>query len=293
MKTLTIFTPTYNRAYILEKAYKSLLTQTNKDFIWEIIDDGSSDNTDELVKKWQKENLIDIKYIKKGNGGKHSAYNTLCKNIETELTLLCLDSDDYLTPNAVEVILDAWKNKCKNEKGIVALCDDENGKNSYCIEYNIDKLKNCSLCEALSKNYFKAGAVFAIESNYMKKFLYPEVNGENFFTEAYLLYKMTEPFVWLEDKICIREFRADGLTKNTKKLFVKNPYSWYLFNKLRALKNENKILKLKYLVYMIGFGLMSNQKRIIQDSPYPILTLLLYPIGIIGFFRLKKIKRSE
>ena len=293
MKTLTIFTPTYNRAYILEKAYKSLVNQTNKDFIWEIIDDGSSDNTSELVGKWQNEKLIDIKYIKKENGGKHSAYNTLCKNVETELTLLCIDSDDYLTPNAVQIILEAWSKKKKNDKGIVALCDDEKGQNSYCIQYNSEKLKNCSLSDALSKNYFKAGAVFAIESEYMKKFLYPEIKGEKFFTEAYLLYQMDEPFIWLNDKICIREFREDGLTKNTKKLFIKNPNSWYLFNKLRAQKNENKVLKIKYLIYMISFGILSKQKNIVANSPYRALTVLLYPLGVAGYIRLKMLKRSE
>ena len=68
MKTLTIFTPTYNRADILNKAYESLKRQTNKDFIWLVVDDGSIDNTEEIVKGWIYENLIEIKYIKKENG---------------------------------------------------------------------------------------------------------------------------------------------------------------------------------------------------------------------------------
>lgn len=78
MKTLTIFTPTYNRGYILGNAYESLKKQTNKDFIWLIVDDGSTDNTEDIVEKWIEENTIEIRYIKKENGGKHTAYNVAC-----------------------------------------------------------------------------------------------------------------------------------------------------------------------------------------------------------------------
>ena len=60
--TLTIFTPAYNRAYTLHKCYESLKKQTNKDFEWLIIDDGSTDNTRELVQSWIEENIIPIKY---------------------------------------------------------------------------------------------------------------------------------------------------------------------------------------------------------------------------------------
>lgn len=70
MKTLTIFTPTYNRAYILPNLYQSLCKEPTEDFIWLIIDDGSSDNTQEVVEKWQRENKIEIIYHKQTNGGK-------------------------------------------------------------------------------------------------------------------------------------------------------------------------------------------------------------------------------
>ena len=74
-KLLTIFTPMYNRAYIIENLYKSLLKQTDKDFDWLIIDDGSTDNTEEVIQKYINENKISIKYIKKQNEGKPSAIN--------------------------------------------------------------------------------------------------------------------------------------------------------------------------------------------------------------------------
>ena len=93
---LTIFTPAYNRAYTLHKCYESLKRQTSKEFKWLILDDGSTDNTKELVEKWLKEdNIFDIRYIYQKNQGMHGAHNTAYENIDTELNV-CMDSDDYM-----------------------------------------------------------------------------------------------------------------------------------------------------------------------------------------------------
>jgi len=73
MKKITIFTPTYNRRNLLGRLYESLKTQTNKNFVWLIVDDGSSDNTEEIINKYKKEKVVDIQYFYKENGGKHTA----------------------------------------------------------------------------------------------------------------------------------------------------------------------------------------------------------------------------
>ncbi len=73
---LTIFTPAYNRAHTLPRTLDSLKRQQNKNFIWLIIDDGSTDNTKELVDKWLKDDYgFEIVYIYKENGGMHTAHN--------------------------------------------------------------------------------------------------------------------------------------------------------------------------------------------------------------------------
>lgn len=129
MNKLTIFTPTYNRAHTLPRTYESLCKQKNKDFVWLIIDDGSSDNTEELVKNWQKENSdFTIEYVKKENGGMHTAHNVAYKNIHTELNM-CIDSDDCIAENAVEKILNKWdKIREQGYAGIIGLDADFNGK---------------------------------------------------------------------------------------------------------------------------------------------------------------------
>ena len=105
---LTIFTPAYNRAHTLPRTYESLCRQSCKDFIWLIVDDGSTDNTAALVQQWQsRDNGFEIQYIYKENGGMHTAHNAAYANIHTELNT-CIDSDDMLADGAVEKILNKW-----------------------------------------------------------------------------------------------------------------------------------------------------------------------------------------
>ena len=98
---ITIFTPAYNRAHTLHRTYESLLKQDCKDFVWLIVDDGSTDNTADLVKNWQSaDNGFEIRYIYKENGGMHTAHNTAYENIDTELNV-CIDSDDCLADTVI------------------------------------------------------------------------------------------------------------------------------------------------------------------------------------------------
>lgn len=128
MPKITVFTPTYNRAYILPKCFESLNRQSCKDFEWLIIDDGSTDQTKELVTDWQKrENGYSIRYIYKENGGLHTGYNAAIANMETELSV-CIDSDDSMPEDAIERILAEWqKVKDSGAAGLVGLDVDQNG----------------------------------------------------------------------------------------------------------------------------------------------------------------------
>ena len=104
---ITIFTPTYNRGYIIDNLYKSLLAQTSKDFEWVVVDDGSRDDTDVYFEKiTAEENPFKITYKKVANGGKHRAINHGVQAASGEYFFI-VDSDDYLLPDAVEKIL-SW-----------------------------------------------------------------------------------------------------------------------------------------------------------------------------------------
>ena len=121
MATLTVFTPTYNRAYVLKQCYDSLCRQTCKDFVWLIVDDGSSDNTKEIVEKWMaNDNGFEIRYVYKQNGGMHTGHNKAYELIDTELNV-CIDSDDFMPDDAVELIVNFWEeNRDSSYSGILA-----------------------------------------------------------------------------------------------------------------------------------------------------------------------------
>lgn len=103
----TVITPTYNRAHTLLRVYNSLLAQTYSEFIWLIVDDGSTDDTKYLVNQWMKDGRIFIRYIQKSNGGKHTAIKLAHEKAFTKY-IVEIDSDDELTPDALEVFNEAW-----------------------------------------------------------------------------------------------------------------------------------------------------------------------------------------
>ena len=128
MPRLTVFTPTYNRAHTLPRTYASLSRQDCKDFVWLIIDDGSTDDTRALVEAWQtQEHSFEIRYLYKENGGMHTAHNVAYEVIDTELNV-CIDSDDCLAPGAVRKILAKWDSVQKDKyAGIIGLDADLQG----------------------------------------------------------------------------------------------------------------------------------------------------------------------
>lgn len=283
---ITIFTPTYNRAITLETAYKSLLNQSNKDFIWLIIDDGSTDQTQNLVKHWIKENKINIEYHYKKNGGKHTAYNYMLDKVKTDFVLISLDSDDYLLSNAIEKMYKHINEMNGNMVGISFLSTSEknlkNNFNQRVTKYNLNILKGKSLKWGLINNEFDASCLFLFNINYLINFRYPEINYEKFFTEAYTYYQMDEVLLWTDEIVCVRIFRNDGYTNNTIKLFKKNPTSWYMYNTLRANTTKVYKLKIKYITYSIMFARMLRLKIKNININNKILLILLYPVGIFG-----------
>ena len=124
MESITVFTPTYNRGNIIKRLYCSLKKQTCKDFVWLVVDDGSTDSTEKLIKKWQLENEIKIEYLKQDNLGKSMAHNKAVEMTTTEI-FMCLDSNDVITPNAIEMVLKCWE-KVKLNENIVGIMSQKN-----------------------------------------------------------------------------------------------------------------------------------------------------------------------
>lgn len=128
--TVTVFTPTYNRAETLPRAFESLEEQTSREFEWIVVDDNSTDGTRNLVRDWQKQTDFPIRLFVQDNPGKHRAFNLAVRKARGRFFLV-LDSDDALVEDGIEVLLTAWETIPDNERGrffgVSGLCSDEAG----------------------------------------------------------------------------------------------------------------------------------------------------------------------
>ena len=231
---ITIFTPTYNRAYIIEQLYRSLQRQTCTDFEWLVVDDGSSDNTEALFSGWmQEKNPFPIRYYRKENGGKHRAINYAVPLAAGELFFI-VDSDDYLTDNAVAVILGQIKTlPADQQQNYAGICN--------CRGYSLTQIMGTTFsgeyidCTSLERDKYgitgdKAEVFF---TEVMRAYPFPEFEGEKFITECAVWDKMAADgllvrFYNVVTYLC--QYRDDGLTNQGMDLYYRNPkgYGYYL-----------------------------------------------------------------
>lgn len=278
---ITVITPTYNRAHILGNCYNSLINQTQKDFVWMIIDDGSVDNTQQLIKEWQKENKIKIVYYKKNNGGKASALNLAFDKVQTSY-LVCLDSDDTFEKNTIEIVLsklEKIKDNC-DYCGIIALRTAQNGSvlGGKEIPDGVFDIKTPEI-----ENVYKINSevICFFKTNVITKYRFPVIPNEKFISPAYLEYEVCRKYKFLVSKevLCYCEYQEDGLTKNKRTVIKQNPIGYTIVKKQSYELSTNPLFKIKHGVMYICGSLLSNDKAIIKNSPSRIMTIALFPIG--------------
>jgi glycosyltransferase involved in cell wall biosynthesis len=225
---LTIFTPTYNRGYTLGKLYESLTNQTCFDFEWLIVDDGSTDNTEQLLKEWLcKKNKFSIRYIKTMNQGKSRAHNKGAIEAHGEL-FVCVDSDDWLIESAVEIIIDAWNSyKSFGILGMIAFRGFPDGTQR--TEIGNSSVKVNTLLNFFSKAGLRGDMVWILKTNYLNKYKFPQFKGEKFVPEGYLyidMYGKDEKLLLIKNVIYLGEYIDDGMTKSGFKHLVENPLGY-------------------------------------------------------------------
>lgn len=279
---LTIFTPTFNRAYTLHKCYESLIRQTSKNFLWLIIDDGSTDNTRELVEKWINENKVTIKYHYQQNQGMHGAHNTAYELIDTELNT-CIDSDDYMTDAAVEKIIEFWKkNKKKDLAGFVALDSYEDGK---IIGTKFPEgLKETTYFDIYHKHNVKGDKKFIYRSELTKRYPYPIFKGEKYVSLAYKYAKLDSEYklALMNEVVCIVQYMEDGSSLNMIRQYRKNPRG-FAFIRVENMKDSRLSLtnKFKESIHYVSSSLLSKNKEFIKETPCKLLTILAIPFGLL------------
>lgn len=287
--SITIFTPTYNRAHTLGRLYHSLVKQTCNNFKWLIIDDGSTDNTKELIDTWKQEKKINIKYYKQKNQGKSMAHN---KGVEMTSTNLftCVDSDDFLHKEAVERILKLWEKESSSDTvGILAYCAYSSGERITKIKNN--KIQQFKLKDAYRKHGLTGDTMLIYKHSIISNFKFPKFEYEKFVPESYLydLIDQEGDLILLDQPLYYVEYLDDGYSNNMAKIILDNPNGYIAYINQR-LKME-KSLKYKSLdtIRYVAISIASNKENIISDAIYPRLTRLLYSFGYMFYvIRYKK-----
>lgn len=285
MMPITVFTPSYNRAYILGKCYESLKKQTCKDFLWLIIDDGSTDHTRELVEGWQREdNGFDIRYVYKENGGLHTGYNKAIEVMDTELSV-CIDSDDAMPADGIEIILREWEKVKENDPegriaGLVGLDFAEDGT-------LIGKLLPES--EGINAATLLCTPGMGDKKYVMRNDLWrqvapmPTYPGEKNFNPHYFVIRLSKQYLFkpVNQCFCRVDYQPDGMSARIWQQYRNSPNS---FAELRRVILEVPGMTFKYrfktAAHYVASSQMAGRKHYLKESPARGLTLLAFPAGV-------------
>lgn len=282
MKELcTVVTPTFNRGYIIDKLYNSLLKQTNKSFEWIIVDDGSTDDTEQIVNNCiNKTSSFPIKYYKKKNGGKHTAINYALNKAKGKYFFI-VDSDDYLPDNAIDIVF-KWFDSIKDEDnfaGIGGLRIDFKTKQVIGTTFE-GEYQDCTSLERNGYNILgdKAEVFY---TSLLKKYRFPEFENEKFLSEAVVWNKIAADgykIRWFNEGIYMCKYRSDGLTNNLLDNYAKSPKGFSLY--LKSLIDYNQVGIIKQYYYYGLYKKLTNlqNKDIIND--FKISSLSLF-VGIL------------
>ena len=287
-KLVTFFTPTYNRVNILHRCYESLCNQTSYDFEWLIVDDGSTDGTEELVKSWmEKEKRFPIEYRYKENGGLHTTYNVALELVDTEL-FACFESDDIFTPDAMAIIERTWSQvRETNCVGFITLCKDPEGN-------LIGRLYPPDVKTVLYREHRRIAPgdkQYVFRTDALKRvFPMQGFPGERFFDPKYRFFALDEigPLAVTNEVFDITDYQPDGLTNTIIRQYYNSPNSFAEYRKLyMQLPDRSAVYRFKQNIhYVASCCLAGKLNRAIAESPkkgYTVLAFLpgLFWVGII------------
>ncbi len=283
---ISVITPTYNRKHTLGKLYNSILNnlQCDIEIEWLIMDDGSTDGTEEYIQKFKEEKKFCIKYYKQENQGKMKAINNLVPYADSDFLVEC-DSDDYFTENAFKTI----KNNCILKEKIYAYVFLKSNEKNEIIG---NEFKSNNFKSKMFDLYYKQGIsgdkALVYNTKIRKQYKYKIEEGENFSTEARLHHEMDGKYdvLCFNEVVMICKYQEDGYSKNIKNIFKKNPNGYFKFFE-EMLKKDFSGVKWEKRIYIIKhyilFKYLSKQKMDLRKTSFvnKLLIYILYIPGII------------
>ena len=288
-KLISIVTPAYNRAKILPALYKSLQEQTSKNFKWLIIDDGSTDNTDNIASTFISEKTFPVTYIKKENGGKHTALNVAFEIIDTELTFI-VDSDDIITPDAVKTIESDWiQHKDDNICGISYLrgyTSDIPIGDRYPKDHAIDNFISVRVNRKIRGDKAEVWV-----TKFLQEYRFPVVKGEKFFSEGWLWVQLSirHNMLFRNKILYITKYLDGGLTMSGRRLRIHCPVGGMISNNAELGDVFTLGHRIKCAILCTCYSKFAGIpfKKAVNGEHRTLLTLC-YPAGIILFHYWKK-----
>ena len=284
-KRLTIFTPAYNRAYILPKLYESLCVQTCQDFEWLIVDDGSTDHTKELVEAWMKDGKVAIRYLYQDNSGKMMAHNKAVRESMAEL-FMCIDSDDHLcSDRVVEDTLSYWQQQMALVDNPMGICGLIGYKKIGDRELHFPQgMQVAHLSELFGKG-FSGETSLVFRRDVLDKYPFPYFEGEKFVTDVYVYDQIDRVYKFLLFPYYMQncEYQIGGYSNNYMKLLFDNPRGFRAYHN-QCVKFRRKGYVKSVICYVaLSIRIGDWKTKMFRQAASPFLTVLLFPLGVVKY----------
>lgn len=297
--TLTVFTPTYNREKLLFRGYQALCRQTNHDFCWLIIDDGSVDNTRQAVESWMDESSkqqieggfigfskdapwLNIRYCYKENGGLHTGYNKAIELMDSEICV-CIDSDDFAPDDMTEFVIDFWrKNRREDIAGIVGLDYKLDGGPIAGLLPEVERMK---IIDLRQKYHYMCDTKIVMRVDLLKALdPQPTYNNEKNFNPIFLILQLdiNHYFIPVNHNLCYVDYQDSGMAANIFKQFINSPNSFAALRVLTiSLPDASLFYIFKNTIHLASSAILSGNLGWLNKSRYPVLAYMLVPLGYL------------
>lgn len=281
MKKITVLTPTYNRGSLLKHLYQSLCIQEFVDFEWIIVSDGSEDRTEEIVDEFKKEKRLDIRFIKKENGGKPSAHNAGVLAADSELTVIC-DDDDYMAPMALKMIAERWEaDDCVG--GMIGYMGESETKilGGRLFPKGLNQVSRLS--DIFKEGIFDTVQIYKTEI--LKGNLFPIEPTEKFVPEIWCWTEIDKYYklIVIPEILEIAKYLPGGLTRSGSQNMWNNPIGYSHYFRQRSELHKGGWRQMKY------FGIYQGlrwAKRYPVECGGKILKFFSSPISIYVMCRM-------